>query len=332
MSAGGRPPRSRPRVGDAAKVFGAFVKAFGDTIRAGAKLQQTVTAQLGEVSPGTSRLWARNARMILEEGIAILTEDLQAHLRVLDPSTPLIPEKPESYRFIIHRARMAMDAPSISNLMNRHAFPPGVPAPLSDVRVSLPDGKIALRAAFRPTRFLNMEIAMTMAVDVTPDGRIALMPTEIRAQGLPVDKLMSLLGFELGRMMPAGGKLAFEHGRILIDPVGMMPAPEATGKLVGAEVTGDHLVMTYDDGQPPIEPPLAEPEADGYIAMLGHDLLVGKIMMKDVCLQMVPLDPEAHWIEFALPHYRAQLAAGESSLRYGDELLYRIPSVASLEA
>jgi hypothetical protein len=327
-----RPPRSRPRVGDAAKVFGAFVKAFGDTFRAGAKLQQTVTAQLGEVPPGTSRLWARNARLILEEGIAILTEDLQAHLQVRDPHAPLIPEKPEGYKFMIHRARMAMDGPSISNLMNRHAFPPGVPAPLSDVRVTLPDGFVMLAASLRPTRFLSVEVHMRMGVGVAPDGRIALEPVEIKAQGLPVDKLMGLLGFELGRFVPAGGKLAFEAGRILINPVGMLPAPEATGTLVGVEVTGDHLVMTYDDGHAPIAPPLAEAGSDSYIAMLGHDLLVGKIMMKEVCLQMVPLDPEAHWIEFALPHYRAQLAAGESSLRYGDELLYRIPSVASLEA
>lgn len=331
MSNGGKPPRSRPRVGDAAKVFAAFVKAFGDTFRAGAKLQQDVTAQLGAVPPGTSRLWAHNARLILEEGIAILVNDLQAHLRVLDVAAPLIPEKPEGYRFIIHRGRMAMDGPSMANLMNRHAFPPGVPAPLSDVRVSLPDGQLAMTAAFRPTRFLQMEITMRMDVGVTGDGRIALTPTEIRAQGLPVDKLMSLLGFELGRLMPQGAKMAFEHGRILINPVGMMPQPEASGKLVAAEVTGDHLVMSYDDGQAPIDPPLAEPDADSYIAMLGHDLLVGKIMMKDVCLQMVPLEADAHWIEFALPHYRAQLAAGESSLRYGDELLYRIPSVASLE-
>ncbi len=331
MSQSGRPPRSRPRVGDAAKVFAAFVKAFGDTFRAGAKLQQSVTAQLGTVPPGTSRLWARNARLILEEGIAILVDELQAHLRVLDVNAPLIPEKPESYLFNIHRGRMAMDGASMSNLMNRHAFPPGVPAPLSDVRVTLADGQLAMTAAFRPTRFLQMEITMRLSVAVSEDGRIALLPTEIRAQGLPVDKLMSLLGVELGRLMPVGGKMAFEHGRILINPVGMMPSPVATGKLVAAEITGDHLVMSYDDGQPAIAPPLAEPDADSYIAMLGHDLLVGKIMMKDVCLQMVPLEAEAHWIEFALPHYRAQLAAGESSLRYGDELLYRIPSVASLE-
>lgn len=321
---------ARARVAETAKVFAAFVKAFGDTIRSGSKLQQAVTSQLSAVPPGTSRLWARNAKLILEDGIAILMSELQAHLAVTDPNAPLIPEKPETYSFVIHRGRMAMDATSISNLMNRHAFPPGVVAPLTDIQVSLPAGQIVLAAIARPTSFISVRVTMRLAVSTSPAGQIVLTPEEIRAQGLPVDRLMGLLGLELERFVPAGGKLSVVGGKIVINPVGMLPAPAASGKLVAAEVTGDHLVMVYDDGAEPIAPPLAEPGADSYIAMLGHDLLVGKITMTDVCLQMVPLDPEAHWIEFALPHYRAQLAAGESSLRYGDELLYRIPDVASL--
>jgi hypothetical protein len=85
--------------------------------------------------------------------------------------------------------------------------------------------------------------------------------------------------------------------------------------------------MTYNNGAPLHPPTLPAPDSSAYIALVGHDLLVGKIMMQDVCLQMVPLDPNAHWIEFALPDYRAQLAAGESSLHFGDELLYRIPAL-----
>jgi hypothetical protein len=119
--------------------------------------------------------------------------------------------------------------------------------------------------------------------------------------------------------------------KIRINPVGLFPAPKTTGHLVHAEVTGDHLVMTYDNGTAPIEPPLLEPDASAYIAMLGHDLMVGKITMTDVCLQMVPLDGAATWLEFSIPHYRAQLAQGESTLKFGDELLYRIPTVAELK-
>lgn len=317
-------------IGDHAKVLGAFVKAFGNTFRTGRKLQATVNAQLSTATPGVSRLWARNARLILEDGIAILMEDLQAQLRMRDVTQPLVPEAADGYRFIIQRGRMAMDGPSISNLMDRYAFPPGMKVPLTDIHVKLPDGLIQLSATFRPSRFVSVNLSLELTVAATATGLIAMTPVSIRAQGLPVDRLMGLLGLELGRFVPAGGKLSVENGRILVNPVGMLPAPEATGKLFAAEVVGDHLVMSYDDGQSEVEPPLAEPAAESYIAMLGHDLLVGKIMMKDVCLQMVPLDADARWIEFALPRYRAQLAAGESSLRFGDELLYRIPAVADL--
>ncbi|HEY9721384.1 MAG TPA: hypothetical protein V6D47_05195, partial [Oscillatoriaceae cyanobacterium] len=87
----------------------------------------------------------------------------------------------------------------------------------------------------------------------------------------------------------------------------------------------------YDKGAPARAPPLILPEAEAYMAMLGHDLLVGKITMADVCLQMVPLAPESGWVEFALPYYRAQLEQGESSLQHGDELLYRLPAIAQIK-
>jgi hypothetical protein len=263
----------------------------------------------------------------MEDGIAMLMDDLEARLEARDPLAPLIPEKTEAYRFVIHRGRMAMDGPSISAMMNRHAYPPGVAAPLHDIRVTLPSGTVQMEASLLAGGFLKVPIRMVFAPAATMDGQIALSPLEVRAQGVPIDRLMGLLGVELGRFVPAGGKIKVVDGTFRIDPVGMMPAPETVGRLVEVRVQGDHLLMRYEDGSPAEEPALADPEAESYIAMIGHDLLVGKVMMRDVCLQMVPLDASAPFIEFALPHYRAQLAAGESSLRFGDELLYRIPAV-----
>ncbi|MEB3195672.1 MAG: hypothetical protein VKP62_00565, partial [Candidatus Sericytochromatia bacterium] len=322
-------PRHQVRVADQAKILGAFVRAFGDVLRGGKVPRETVQGALHRIPPGHSRLWARNARLLMEDDIAILLDDVEATLAVRDPLAPLIPEQTEGYRFLIHHGRMAMDAPSISTTMQRHAYPPHA-APLEDLRVSLPDGLVQLEATFRAGGFLRIPLLMRLTPKATPDGQIALLPREVRAQGLPIDRLMSLLGVELGRFVPEGGKLRFEGGAFLLNPVGMMPSPETTGHLVETMVQGEHLVMCYDDGSARRAPTLAAPEADSYIAMMGHDLLVGKITMADVCLQMVPLDPQAHWVEFALPHYRAQLAAGESSLRFGDELLYRIPAVEVL--
>jgi hypothetical protein len=319
--------KHRVRVADQAKIIGAFVKAFGEAFRARRAQRQTVTTQLQETPPGTSKLWARHARLLMEEDIALLMDDLEARLEARDPLSPLIPERTEAYRFVIHRGRMAMDGPSISAMMNRHAYPRGVAAPLHDIRVTLPAGAVQMEATLHAGGFLRVPIRMVFAPAATMDGQIALSPLEVRAQGVPIDRLMGLLGLELGRFVPAGGKIRVVDGTFRIDPVGMMPSPETVGRLVEVRVQGDHLVMRYEDGTPSEEPALAEPEAESYIAMVGHDLLVGKVMMRDVCLQMVPLDPGAPFIEFALPHYRAQLAAGESSLRFGDELLYRIPAV-----
>lgn len=321
---------AKPKVTDQARVLSAFVKAFGQTLISGRSHHQAVSAQLHETPEGTSRLWARNAKLMMEEGITLLLDELQAEVQVLDPLAPLIPEKRESFNFNIQVGRMAMDEASISNLMNRYAFPPR--SPLYNLRVELPEGQIVFDGTLRINRLMTIGLHMTCALSVTPAGLMELTPIAIKSGSLPIDKILKFLGQDLGNFMPKGeqASMRFEEGRILIDPTSMFPAPKASGRLVHAEVTGEHLVMSYDNGAPHMTPPLLEPEAPAYIAMLGHDLLVGKITMTDACLQLLPLNPEATWVEFALPFYRAQLAQGESSLMYADEVLYRLPAVSEL--
>jgi hypothetical protein len=326
--------RPKPKVASTAKVLSAFVQAFSKTLMSGRSTAKSITAQIQDTPEGVSRLWARNAKMVMEEGIALLIDQLQAEIHVTDPLTPLIPEKKESYAFHIQRGRIGMDAESLSTLMNRYAFPAGTRSPLYDFRISLPEGRLQMQATFRVNRFMSIGISLAATMTVNPDGLLILTPVEIRSGSIPIDKIMGLLGVQMSRLMPAEAASAFvvEGDRIFINPVGLFPAPKTTGLLVHAEVTGDHLVMTYDNGASPVDPPLIETDSPVYLAMLGHDLLVGKITMTDVCLQMVPLDPAATWVELSMPHYRAQLAQGESSLKFGDELLYRIPTVADLQA
>lgn len=328
-------PHSKPSKGiqQQAQLLSAFVKAFGKKLMAGKSHHAAVTAQLHDIPEGHSRMWARNAKLVMEEGITLLLDQLQAEIVSLDPLTPLIPEEREAYTFNIQHGRMAMDEASLSTLMNRYAFPAGQRSPLYNIRISLPDGLLVIDGTLRVNRWMTLALHMSNAVAVTAEGLIELQPLEIKSGAIPVGKIMETLGVELGRFMPATGQSAmrFEAGKILVDPTGLFPAPKASGKLVHAEVTGEHLVMSYDNGQPPTQPLLMEPDAPSYIAMLGHDLLVGKVMMKDINLQMIPLDPLAGWVEFSLPHYRWQLAQGESSLKFADELLYKLPPVSALK-
>jgi hypothetical protein len=329
--------KPKPKLFDHAQVMSAFMRAFGKVLGKGLRGEKPLKIQVKEtikaIPPGTSRLWGKNARLIIEDGIAMLIDELQAELEVLDKLSPLIPEQPEGYLFKIQAGRLAMDGPGISRLMNRYAFPPDGHRPLTDIKVRLPEGRIVMDAVFHLNRFINMPLHMEASVNRTEDGMIALVPTEIRAGVLPVDKLIGLLGMELSRVMPGEARgMTFKGNMIVIDPLGMFPAPKATGRLVDVEIAGDHMVMSYDDGSPALIPPLLEPEAPSYLAMVGHDLLVGKITMKDICLQLVPLDAAAGWVELSLPNYRMQLAGGESSLMYADELLYRLPPVDALKA
>ena len=326
-----RPPKTK--VTNQAKVLSAFVQAFSKALMTGRSNHKAIVAQLHETPAGVSRLWAKSTKLIMEEGIALLIDQLQAQIEVFDPLTPMIPEKRESFAFHIQRGRIGMDAESISTLMNRYAFPPGTRSPLYDFHITLPEGKLQLEATFRVNRMVAIGISMTAAIGVTREGLVELTPLELRSGSIPIDKIMGLLGVQLARLMPNDEATAFQvvGDKIRINPVGLFPAPKTTGHLIHAEVTGAHLVMTYDNGTDPIDAPLMEPDAGAYLAMLGHDLLVGKITMTDVCLQMVPLDAHSTWLEFSMPHYRAQLAQGESTLKFGDELLYRIPTVAELQ-
>lgn len=324
-------------IADQARVVSAFMRAFGVAIGKGMRgakpLKSQVAAQIQAIPDGTSRLWGKHARMVMEEGIAMLVNELQAEVEVLDKERPLIPEQKSGYVFKIRTGSMAMDGESISNLMNRHAFD-GKAAPLSDVRVTMTDARLVLHATFHPNRFVSLPLRMAGTVKASGDGMIELTPVELRAGMLPVDRLMGVLGLELARFMPSDGvrAMSFRGDKVYINPLGMFPAPRATGKLVKVEIQGGYMVMGYDDGTPPEDPPLMAPDADSYLAMVGHDLLVGKITMTDICLQLVPLNPESGWVELSLPHYRAQLAAGESQLNHADQLLYRVPPSSALDA
>lgn len=325
-----KPPK--PGVGGQAKVLSAFMKAFTQALVGGAQHRKAVTSQVQATPDGVSRLWARNAKLFIEDDIAFRLLDIQAEIHALDPNAPLIPEQTDSFTFNILRGRMALDAASVAAMVNRYAFPPGSRGPLFDVGVELPDGHLLLTGKFRVNQLLTIGVRIMASVSVTSAGLLVLTPVEIRSGMVPLDRIMDTLGLELERMMPNSGASALrvEGRRILIDPTALMPAPKTNGRLVRAEVADERLVLSYDSGAEASDPPLIEPEAQAYMLVIGHHLLVGKIIMTDLCLQMVPLEAGAAWVEFSVPHYRWQLASGESHLKHGDELIYKVPSVASL--
>lgn len=323
------------RLAEQAKVWGAFLKAFGrrylDTVGRQRELGALVSAQLANTPPGTSRLWAHHAKLQMEPGVAFLAESLQAELICHDPKLPLCPERPEAYTFHLQSGRLAMDAACLKALLERYAFLGAKEQPLRDIQVHLPEGRMIVEARAK-LGFVELQVAFDGPLRLDPSGHVLIAPLAVRAAGLPVEGLMRALRLAIANFVPPGANPAirFEREAIRVNPLALMPKPPSRGRVVGAQVTGDHLVLTYDDASPLYPAPLVKPDAKAYLVMAGHDLELGKVTMRDVCVQMVPLDPEAPWVELALPHLRAQLAAGVSQLSHRDELLYQIPPIASL--
>lgn len=328
-------PPAPERLAEQAKVWGAFLKAFGrgylGAVHRQRELGALVSAQLASTPPGTSRLWAHHARLEMEAGVAFLASDLQAELVCQDPAKALNPEDPSAYAFHIQHGRLAMDANTLAALLTRYAFPGVTPEPLRELQVFLPEGRVIVEAKAR-VGFVELQVALDGPLKLDPQGHLLLHPLAVRAAGLPVEGLLRALRVSLAQLAPPGSNPAmrFAPDHVRINPLALMPQPQARGRVVAAQVTGEHVVLSYDDGSSRFPAPLIRPEAPAYLCMAGHDLELGKFTMRDVCMQMVPLDPEAPWVELALPHLRDQLAAGVSQLSHRDELLYQIPSVASL--
>ena len=85
-------PRPKPNVASTAKVLSAFMKAFSKTLMSGRSTAKSITAQLQDTPEGVSRLWARSAKLIMEEGIALLIDQLQAENRLTSTEVRFLDE------------------------------------------------------------------------------------------------------------------------------------------------------------------------------------------------------------------------------------------------
>ncbi|MNY31767.1 hypothetical protein D3C86_1659420 [compost metagenome] len=169
---------------------------------------------------------------------------------------------------------------------------------------------------------------MESEVSVGPEGMIELLPQRLAVSEVGIGGMIKLFNLELDRLleMPPDAPLRVSGNQITIDPAGIFPSPKAIGRPTAVRIERGELVLAYTDPTPAEAAPLLDPQAPNYMVCMGHDLLVGKMMMHDAHFQIVNQEPASH-LDFSLDHYRSQLAAGSSSLHAGDQLLVRLPNL-----
>lgn len=253
----------------------------------------------------------RNLWLHVAEGVVLDIKTLDGEFVSHSQTEPPVFDDPKSYTLRVKTADMQLDSSSLTNLLQQSLKEH--PAPISDVKITIQDGK--MQAAGKLKKGVTVPFTMTATVSSTPDGLLRLHADKLKTAGVPVKGLLDLLGINVDDLMkmPPGSGLRAEKDDLLMDAAVMLPPPKTEGRVQSAEIVRDrlHLRMT-GPGAPPKRPAtLPLPSATNYMYFFGGSIRFGKLTMSDADLQLIDADPKTPF-DFFPAKYEAQLIAGYS--------------------
>lgn len=310
-----------------AKELSAFAKAFYQTLFTGHP-PSPAEKELASLPEGRSRIWARNLHLYYDDAVVLKIRELVADMRVHDAGYPLRPDRKDAYSIVIYQGEIRLTAQSLEALLNRHVLHKS-DLPLYDARISLMGERLILHAKLRWKLNLPLPIVLECLLLPVEEGRVVLRVEHVRAAEIGLGGLMGFLRLDLEALFPtsATAGMSVRDNRIFIDTLAALPEPHAEGRPVAARLERGELVLIYEPDEPlDPPPPLIDGAAPCYVLGVGHDLLIGKMLMKDAYYQVVSRDGATH-LDFSLEGYRDQLAAGNSTLSSDGSVLVRLPNL-----
>jgi hypothetical protein len=215
-----------------------------------------------------------------------------------------------------------MTAAGMSAVMNRYVF--SYPnAPVKDVDIKIEGDHIKQTATIK--KKVDLKTTIEGKLSVTPEGDIRLHPDKIKAEGLPVKKLLDLFDVELDEMIKTresrGVRIVDDD--FILDPEKLLPPPRINGRVTAVRIEGDRIVQTFG-GSDGVALKPAFPDAEHYMFFRGGELSFGKLTMHGADLQIIDADPKDPF-QFFLSKYLRQLVAGESKTLADKGLVVYMP-------
>jgi hypothetical protein len=210
-----------------------------------------------------------------------------------------------SYKLRIDAGEIAMSPESLTTLLRDHVFN-YKGAPISDVKVTVEGGHLKQSG----TLHKGVPIAFTIVGDlsVTPDGRIRVHPSTVKAAGVPAGGLMKLFHVELDDLVKSNRTRGFEtvDNDLLLSPDAMLPDPRIAGHLTSVRIDGNRIVQTFGR-----KPSAATGAVHNYMHYRGNVLQFGRLTMHDTDLTLIDEDQRDPF-DFSPAEYVKQLVAGYS--------------------
>ena len=272
----------------------------------------------------------KNVRLHADDGIVLEVAYLRGEMVSRVSGRPPVFDDQRSYVLRVRSAEVAMDMPSLTNLMNRHVF--GYDhAPLSGIGIEIDEGRLKMKATLH--KGIPVPISMKAGVVATADGRLRMQTEKVSALGVPAKKLMSLFGLELDDVVDLKKRRGIEidDNDVVITPGQVLPPPELQGHLSQVRIVNGKLQQTF--GTPGVAAEkLSAPEfsSRNYIYFSGSDIRFGKLTMSNADLQLIDDDARDPF-DFFPARYNRQLVAGYSKNTPSGGLRTYMPDYGDLD-
>jgi len=272
----------------------------------------------------------RNVVFHLGRGIDLRVTDLAGQLVSRVPGKPPVFDDVDAYLLEISSARVSMSGPSLTNLMNNYVFAyPG--APLEDLKITIEGTE--LHQSGKLKKGVGVPFTLRATVDATPDGKIRIHPTSIKAAGFVPKGVLDFFGLELDRLIKLKNTPAvtIAGDDLLLDPERLLPPPRIRGRLTKTWIENGEVVEQFGpaDSKPPLAP--KDPRIKNYMYYRGGLLKFGKLTMEDTDLLLVDAN-QKNPFDFSPAEYNRQLVAGYSKNTPSHGLIVYMPDLADLKS
>jgi len=251
----------------------------------------------------------RNVTFRFSDTVAVEIKSLDGVLVPLDKNEfPNFDDK-DSFKLRVSRAEIAMDSRDLANVLNSYVFR-RPDSPLTQLSISVEKGHLKVQGKLHDKGDIPFETEGVLIP--AADGKIRLHSEKIKAMHLPVKGLMELFGIDLSRLIKEGKVpgVGAQEDDLILDLEQILPPPHIEGKVVSVRMEGEKIIQIFGSSD---AKPVKNIRAGNYMAFKNNRIRLGKLVMNDVDLILIDMDPNDP-LDFFLDHYKEQLSAGYSKL------------------